>query len=251
MLLAVSLHHLLPLLPLTPSGFVNGMVEVSEPGALNRYTLFCQIPLTLFVSRNLTLNYLILSRSRDSLFCDLIAPHTRSGIFSTDVTHASGGVIIFVRQGLSFSELSTSSLSSLDPYSDYIGVKISLNDSSSLSLLNVYALPFAPLRRIAEPTPFLHPFFPSLEISLFWLTLIAITPFGTQKVLRTPVGRKYWIGSFPLTFSFSMTLTYLLFSIFPLAVAPPLTSALLPPLSPYLAIGRFFRTWVLITYQFC
>ena len=39
--------------------------------------------------------------------------HSRSGIFSTDVTDASSGVIIFVRQGLSFSELSTSSLSSL------------------------------------------------------------------------------------------------------------------------------------------
>ena len=55
--------------------------------------------------------------------------------------HASSGVIIFVRQGLSFSKLSTSSLSSLDPYSDYVGVNISLNKSSSVSFLNVYAPP--------------------------------------------------------------------------------------------------------------
>ena len=60
--------------------------------------------------------------------------HSRSGIFSSDATHASGGVVIFVRQGLSFSELSTSSLSSLDPYSHYVGVNISLNNSSSLSV---------------------------------------------------------------------------------------------------------------------
>ena len=33
--------------------------------------------------------------------------HSRPGIFSTDVTGASGGIIIFVRQGLSFSELSS------------------------------------------------------------------------------------------------------------------------------------------------
>ena len=46
--------------------------------------------------------------------------HTRSGIFSTDVTDASECVIIFVRQDLSFSELSTSSLSSLDLYSEYV-----------------------------------------------------------------------------------------------------------------------------------
>ena len=31
--------------------------------------------------------------------------HSRSGILSRDDTHASGGIIIFVRQGLSFSEL--------------------------------------------------------------------------------------------------------------------------------------------------
>ena len=66
--------------------------------------------------------------------------HSRSGIFSIDVTDANGGVIIIVRQGLSFYEFSTSSLSSLDPYSDYVEVNISLNDSSSLSFLNVYAL---------------------------------------------------------------------------------------------------------------
>ena len=61
----------------------------------------------------------------------------RCGIFSTDVTDASGGVIIFVRQGLFFSELSTSSLSLLDPYYNYVEVNISPNASSSLSFLNV------------------------------------------------------------------------------------------------------------------
>ena len=67
---------------------------------------------------------------------------SRSGIFSTDVADASGGVIIFAKQGLFFSELSTSSLSSLGPYSDYVEINISLNaSSSSLSLLNVYAPP--------------------------------------------------------------------------------------------------------------
>ena len=67
--------------------------------------------------------------------------HSRSGIFSTDVADASGGVIIFVRQGLFFSELSTFSLSLLDPYSDYVEVNISLSDSSSLSFFDVYVPP--------------------------------------------------------------------------------------------------------------
>ena len=86
--------------------------------------------------------------------------HSRSGIFSTDVADASGGVIIFVKQGSFFSELSTSSLSSLDPYSNYVEVNISLNDSSSLLFLNAYAPLFVLLRRIAEPSSFLFPFFP-------------------------------------------------------------------------------------------
>ena len=71
--------------------------------------------------------------------------HSRSGIFFTDVTDASGGVIIFVRQSLSFSELSTS-LSSFDPYSNYVEVNISLNDSSLLLILNVYASPIRSLK---------------------------------------------------------------------------------------------------------
>ena len=67
--------------------------------------------------------------------------HSRSGILSSDTTHASGGVVIFVRQSLSFSELSTSSLSLLDPYSDYVGVNIFLNNFFAVSFLNVYAPP--------------------------------------------------------------------------------------------------------------
>ena len=47
-----------------------------------------------------------------------------------------------------------------------------------------------------------------------------------------------------------MTLTYLLFSIAPLAVAPLLTSSLLLPFLPSFASGKCFRTWVLITNQF-
>ena len=109
---------------------------------------------------------------------------------------------------------------------------------------------FAPLRRMAEPTPFLPPFFSPPEISLFWGTSIAITPSGTQEVLPTLVGRKYSTGSSLLTSFPSMILTYLLFSIASLAVAPPLTFSLLLPDSPFLASGRCFRTKVLTTFQF-
>ena len=136
LLLAVSLHLLLPLHSLTFSRLFNGMLAVSESRVLNCHTFFCLIPLTLSVFRNLTITHLPLSGSLDSLRSD--RTHSRSFILSRDATHASGEAIIFVRQGLSFSELSTSSPSLLDPYCDYVGVNISLSNFS-LSFLNVYA----------------------------------------------------------------------------------------------------------------
>ena len=93
--------------------------------------------------------------------------HSRSGILSPDATHASGGVIIFVGQGLSFSELSTSSLSSLDPYSDYVGINISLNNSSSLSFLNLYAFPIRSSPTDSRINFFSSSILPPPEISSF------------------------------------------------------------------------------------
>ena len=58
---------------LTPSEFLNRMQGVSEPGAVNCYTLFRLTQLTFFVYRNLTLIYLPLSGSPEPLLCDLIA----------------------------------------------------------------------------------------------------------------------------------------------------------------------------------
>ena len=171
--------------------------------------------------------------------------HSRSGILSPDVTHAGGGVVTFVRQDLSFSELSTSSLSLLDPYCNYVGVTISLNNSSLVSFLNVYAPLSDPPRRMAEPIPSLPPFSPPPEISSFSETSIAITPSGTQEVLLTLAERKYSTGSFLLTSSLSMTLTHP-----PFSIAPLLTSSLLLLLLPFLALGRCFRTWILTIYHF-
>ena len=153
--------------------------------------------------------------------------------------HASSSVVIFIRQGLFFSELSTSSLSLLDPYSDYVGVNISLNNSL-LSFLNVYAPSlFAPPQQMAEPTPFsLHS---SLQKSLILGDFNCHHPLWDSRGTSDPVGRKYSTGSSPLTSSLSMILTHP-----PFLVAALLTSALLP----FLATGRCFRTWVLMIYQF-
>ena len=120
------------------------MLGVSKPGALNCYTLFRLIPLTLFCIQESNLNLSSSFRIFEFSALRSDGTHSRSGIFSAIVTDAFRHhfrVIIFVRQGLSFSELSTSSLSLLDPYSDYVQVNTSLNDSFPLSTLNVYAPP--------------------------------------------------------------------------------------------------------------
>ena len=110
--------------------------------------------------------------------------------------------------------------------------------------------PFALLPRIAEPITFLSP---NLYFSrnLFILGNVNCHhPLGIQKVVPSLVGRKYSIGSSLLTSFLSTTLTYLHFPVASLAIATPLISSLLLPLSPSLALERCFRTWVLITYQF-
>ena len=168
--------------------------------------------------------------------------HFRSSIFSTDVTDASGGVIILFRQGLSSSELSTSSLSSLDPYSDYVEVNICLNYSSLLSFLNVFAPPIRSSPTDSR-TDFFSPSILSSSRNPFILEdFNCHHPLWDSKGISDPGREKHSIGSSPLISSPSMTLTYLLFFIAPLVVATPQTSSLLFFLSPYLAPGRCFRT---------
>ena len=108
--------------------------------------------------------------------------HSRSSIFSTDVADASDGVIIFVKQSLFFSELSTSSLSLLGPYPNYVEVNISLNDSSSLSFLNVYAPPICSSTKDSRTNFFLSPFFPSMWKRKRW-----IFRASTEKVPLPPL----------------------------------------------------------------
>ena len=139
--------------------------------------------------------------------------HYRSGILSPNDPHASGGVIIFFRQGLFFSEPSTSFLSLLDLFSEYVGVNISLNNSSSLSFLNVCAPPIRSSSTDNRTDSFFLSIFSSCRNLFILGTSTAISPSEIQKVLLTPAGRKYSIRSSLLTFFLSMTQTGQLFSI--------------------------------------
>ena len=74
LLLAVLLRLLPLILPLTLSWFFDGILEVSESGALNYSNFFRPIQSTLSASRNPILTLLPLSGFLDCLLCVLIAP---------------------------------------------------------------------------------------------------------------------------------------------------------------------------------
>ena len=224
-------------------------LEVFEPGTLNYSTFFRPILSTLSAFRNPILTPLPLSGFLDSLLCVLIVP-TPGLAFSPLIPRTLAAVLSFSsgRAYLFLNFLPPLFLRLIPTL--IIWGSTSLETTPLRSLFLMYVPLFAPPQRMAEPILFLPPFFPPPEISSFWGTSIAITPSGTQEVLRTPAGRKYSTGSSPLTSSPSMTLTHTSFSIAPLAVALPLTSPLLPLLLPFLAHGRCYRTLVLTTYQF-
>ena len=195
LLLAILLHLLPPLLPLNLSGFFNGMLEVFEPGALNYFFSSHPVDLICIQESNLNSSSSFQIPGFFVLHSDRI--HSRSGILSSDATHASGGVVIFVRQGLSFSELSTASLSLVDPYSDYVGVNISLNKSSSVSFLNVYAPPYSLL-----PNGWQNRFLLSLHSSLLQKSLhsgelqLPSPALGLKRYFRPLRGGSIRLGHF-------------------------------------------------------
>ena len=123
--------------------------------------------------------------------------HSQSGIFSTDATDTSSSINIFVRQSLSFSELSIFFLSSLDPYSDCVKVNIYLNDSSLLSFLNVYAPPICSSPKNSRTNFFFNSIFLSSTNLLILEDFHGHHPLYDSKCTSDPCGEKAfdWIIS--------------------------------------------------------
>ena len=124
--------------------------------------------------------------------------HSRSDILSPDTTHASDDVITFVRQGLSFSELSSSSLSSLDSYSDYVGIKMSLNNSFSLSFLNLCAPPIRSSPTDSRTNSFSSSILPSARNLFILGDFNCHHPLWVSKGISDPRGEEVfdWVTSF-------------------------------------------------------
>ena len=164
--------------------------------------------------------------------------HSWSGILSSNNPHASNSIIIFVRQGLSFSELSTSSLSLVDPYSDYVGANISLHNSSLLSFLNIYAPPICSSLTDSRTDTF----FPSILSSPRNLLILGLFnchhPIRDSKSTSDPCGEEVfdWVISSDLLLPNDPEILLLFHHSLPATFL--LTSPLLPPLSLHLLLGN-------------
>ena len=65
----------------------------------------------------------------------------RQGPVSSGAHNTDGGVLTLIHSDLAFSQVSVSSLSSQDPYSDYICVKVLFSNHTPLQFLNLYSPP--------------------------------------------------------------------------------------------------------------
>ena len=91
---------------------------------------------------------------------------TRRGT-TNSTGNLGGGVLILVKNGLSYTSLSTQSLSSLDPSSDYLAIAVKIKEAAPIHLFNVYVPPICSSSSDSRPksfSPFLLPSSPTTYI---------------------------------------------------------------------------------------
>ena len=91
---------------------------------------------------------------------------TRRGT-TNSMENLGGGVLILVKTSLSYTLLSTRSLSSLDPSSDYLAIAVKIKGAPPIHLFNVYVPPIRSSSSDSRPksfSPFLLPSSPTTYI---------------------------------------------------------------------------------------
>ena len=78
---------------------------------------------------------------------------TRRGT-TNSTGNLGGGVLILVKNGLSYTSLSIQSLSSLDPSSDYLAIAVKVKGASPIHLFNVYVPPIRSSSSDSRPKSF-------------------------------------------------------------------------------------------------
>ena len=124
---------------------------------------------------------------------------TRRGT-TNSTGNQGGGVLILVKTGLSYTSLSTQSLSSLDPSSDYLAIAVKIKEAAPIHLFNVYVPPIRSSSSDSRPKSF-HPFSYHHLLPLTSLaTLTAIIHSGTPTHRKTNQAKICLIGSSLLIF---------------------------------------------------
>ena len=146
---------------------------------------------------------------------------TRRGTTNT-TGNLGGGVLILVKNGLTYTSLSTQSLSSLDPSSDYLAIAVKVKGASPIHLFNVYVSPIRPLlptlaQNPSHPFSYHHPLPPTSSA-----TLTAIIHPGTPTHRKTNQAKSCLIGSFLLIFYLLTTPNITPYYTVPLEIALPL-----------------------------
>ena len=124
---------------------------------------------------------------------------TRRGT-TNSTGNLGGGVLILVKNGLTYTSLSTQSLSSLDPSSDYLAIAVKIKGALPIHLFNVYVPPIRPSSSDSRPksfSPFLLPSSPTTTSSA---TLTAIIYPGTPTHRKTNQTKICLTGSSLLIF---------------------------------------------------
>ena len=116
-----------------------------------------------------------------------------------------GGLLILVKTGLSYTLLSTQSLSSLDPSSDYLAIAVKIKGAAPIHLFNSMSLLSAPLPLTLAQNPS-HPFsYHHLLPPSSLATLTAIIHPGTPTHRKTNQAKICLIGSSLLIFYLLIT----------------------------------------------
>ena len=146
---------------------------------------------------------------------------TRRGT-TNSMGNLGGGVLILVKNGLSYTSLSTQSLSSLDPSSDYLAIAVKIKGAAPIHLFNVYVPPIRSSSSDFRQNPS-HPFSYHHLLPLTSLaTLTAIIHLGTPTHRKTIQAKICLIGSSPLIFYLSITPNTTPYYTVPLETALPL-----------------------------
>ena len=146
---------------------------------------------------------------------------TRRGT-TNSMGNLGGGVLILVKNGLSYTSLSTQSLSSLDPSSDYLAIAVKIKGAALyifLTYLSHLSAPLPPtlVQNPSHPFSFHHPL-PLTSLA----TLTAIIHLGTPTHRKTIQAKICLIGSSPLIFHLSITPNTTPYCTVPLETALPL-----------------------------